>query len=130
MPKFISAAFMPIYLGLLGTGIPKPERVTLRSFVSLCFFEKQRCRESPLSLLSEQSSCQPLNCLHFFSEDPTAAPKYKHLKHTVKLDRNSPQTFRNISSTEFTYANKTPKCYIELMLLSTPESCPQRKASV
>lgn len=109
-----------------------PERVTLRSFVSLCFFEKQRYPESLLSLPSEQSRCQPLNCLQILAEDPTAALKYQHLKHIIKLDRNSPQTFRNSSSTKFTYAskNKTPKCYMELMLLSTPECCPQRKASV
>lgn len=107
-----------------------PERVTLRSSVSLCSFEKQRCPESLLSLPSEQSSYQPLSCLQILAEDPTAALKYQLLKHIVKLDRNSPQTFRNSSSTKFTYANKTTKCYMELMLLSTPECCPQRKASV
>lgn len=40
--------------------------VTWRSSVSLYFFEKHRCQESLRLLPSEQSSCQPLNCLQFF----------------------------------------------------------------
>lgn len=103
-----------------------------KSHTEFCvtLFEKQRRRESLLPLPSEQSSCQPLDCAQIFADDPTAALKHKHLRHTVKLDRNSPYTFRNISSTKLTYTNKTSKCCMELMLLSTPECCPQWKASV
>jgi len=66
-----------------------------------------------------------------FSEDPIAVVKYKQLKYTIKFNTNSSQIFRSIiTNTEITSANKTPKPYMETMLLSTPDCCPQQQTNV
>lgn len=97
-----------------------------------------------LSLLKAQmlSTCypSPQNCvvsdsipssLTTFFEDPMAILKYEQFMQTLKFNRNSLQTFRNITpNTEITYANKILKHCEEAMLLSTQDCCTQRQASV
>lgn len=57
--------------------------------------------------------------------------KYEQLMQTLNFNRNSLQTFRNITpNTEITYANKILKHCEEAMLLSTQDCCTQRQASV
>lgn len=104
---------------------------TEKLYNTLFLLKAKRCWEYLLSMPSELSCCQPLNCLQFFFWGSTPVLKYKQLYHTIRFNRNSPQTFRSIiANTEITYASRTPKHFMEATLLSSQDCWPQRQSSV